>query len=950
MARLTIRAEGRQAQTAFSQLSNVIKTAAEETRALVAGTRQLPAAVGRASQSAATLARQTQSVATSTTTVARETRRVAANYDLVTRSAQRTQRVTARIRQDVRFLAQDARRAASALARAGRGVSGGVRSLRGGSLAGIGGAGARGLGAGGLASLFGGSAITRPIQGALTGAFVGASAGLPGIIAGGIAGGAGGIVSAVGDVFSRGIGIAINFLERGATVALIAAATAGAVSFKNAIEEQPLAEGFSNIIESRGIGEATEVLEGFREATRGTVSDLALLRNANNAFLLGAAETQEQFEFLIEAGRRLGKATGRDATEGIQDLALGIGRQSRLILDNLGLIVRVEEAQKRYAESVGTTASQLGENEKRLAFQTAAYESIRSKLAELGTEQDLAVDGIGRLGAAFTNLATAVGREAVPAITEVSNRWAEFLGSLSAEDVISGITRVGEAIRDGIGGAIDAAFEGEAGVASSVKAFGDSIFEALTDPSSEAFGILEIRFRGFRDIAISYVDQIFDRLRSEANEAIADFASFGLIDDDDNPFRDFRRGRERVGASNREATAAATEREVAEFRRTFAEQERAAERQETAAKAAADESERIKQNLAAVRESFQRGVSVRQVFEEQGLGAFARTETPGTGGPTRLEQAAAAEQAAREEREREAEIQKEIIAQMRDEVKERTRSIASLKKETAERDRFLEKLDSSVENLSAALEGEDKPTDLAGEINRLAEELRQFPDEFRDIRETIANINAEIADAQAQLSEDLNSAAASFRNDIQKRAREFLLGGGVEGETTRVRSLRRKAQRERRRRNREVFQRELGSRGFGGGLASIGGFGIQGVERSGGVLDSLPAGLESALQQIIGDDGGTIVADLQAQIADIVSRATEREEELNARKAEALAVQADAQERQVALIDEAIDLEAETIKLAQQLADEVSADKTRIARLENELEGLRRKIREAIRK
>lgn len=160
---------------------------------------------------------------------------------------------------------------------------------------------------------------------------------------------------------------------------------------------------FDNL--SRSVGTvSSSFLRELRVATRGAVSDLELMRVTNNAVLLGVVETQEQFVELTETARRLGRALGRSPVEALNDLAIGIGRQSRLILDNLGLVVKVEDATNAYARTLGVTAQQLTEAEKRTAFLIAAQEAARVKLRELGEDALTAADQVGRFRASIANV------------------------------------------------------------------------------------------------------------------------------------------------------------------------------------------------------------------------------------------------------------------------------------------------------------------------------------------------------------------------------------------------------------------------------------------------------------------------------------------------------------------------------------------------------------------
>ena len=132
---------------------------------------------------------------------------------------------------------------------------------------------------------------------------------------------------------------------------------------------------------TREVDKNTLSLDTLREATMGTVSDIGLLRAANTALAMGLP-TDDLTE-LFHAATVLGNAMGRTALEAVNDLAVGIGRQSRLILDNLGIIVSSDEAYEKYAATLGKTASQLTDVEKKLAWQSEAMAKVTEKAAEL---------------------------------------------------------------------------------------------------------------------------------------------------------------------------------------------------------------------------------------------------------------------------------------------------------------------------------------------------------------------------------------------------------------------------------------------------------------------------------------------------------------------------------------------------------------------------------------
>jgi len=170
-----------------------------------------------------------------------------------------------------------------------------------------------------------------------------------------------------------------------------------------------LERAFTNL--GKGVGFNEKSLQKFRKATDGTVSDVELMTQANNAMLLGIVQSDDQFADLIDNAQRLAQAVGQDAVFGIESLTTGIGRQSKLMLDNLGIIVDTQKAYDVYAESIGKSTSELDDNERKQAFIQATMESVNEKVAQLGKEQLTAADATNQLTTAFSNLQGTIGKE-----------------------------------------------------------------------------------------------------------------------------------------------------------------------------------------------------------------------------------------------------------------------------------------------------------------------------------------------------------------------------------------------------------------------------------------------------------------------------------------------------------------------------------------------------------
>jgi hypothetical protein len=137
-------------------------------------------------------------------------------------------------------------------------------------------------------------------------------------------------------------------------------------------EIQVQARAFANLTAS--YGENSQVLlKELKDASKETLNLMQVMTTASRAILLGI-NTSKLVE-LMKIARAAAKAMGTTAAGAFSDISLGIGRQSRLILDNLGIIVKVGPAYDRYAKAIGTTAGALTDFEKKQAFQNAVIEA-----------------------------------------------------------------------------------------------------------------------------------------------------------------------------------------------------------------------------------------------------------------------------------------------------------------------------------------------------------------------------------------------------------------------------------------------------------------------------------------------------------------------------------------------------------------------------------------------
>ncbi len=164
-----------------------------------------------------------------------------------------------------------------------------------------------------------------------------------------------------------------------------------------------VSKGFQSL--AAAVGESGDaMLAATQTATKGLITDLDIMQAANKGLLLGLPLTDSSMGELAQTAVVLGKAMGQGAGKSLDDLIVALGRSSPLILDNLGLTVKLGDANAAYAKKLGKSVSQLTEAEKKTAFYEAALEAARVKVAQIGGIQITFGDQVQRASVFVTNI------------------------------------------------------------------------------------------------------------------------------------------------------------------------------------------------------------------------------------------------------------------------------------------------------------------------------------------------------------------------------------------------------------------------------------------------------------------------------------------------------------------------------------------------------------------
>ena len=180
-----------------------------------------------------------------------------------------------------------------------------------------------------------------------------------------------------------------------------------------------ITQGFDNLSKKAGMG--ADTLDKLTEATDGTMSRMELMELANNAMLLGIADSSDQMGEMFDIAQRLGKSLGKDTRFGVESLVTGMGRQSKLMLDNIGIMVDIDKANEKYAESLGKTVKELTEQEKKQAFNNEVIAQGRDLVSKLGAETLTTKDKMQQLKVASEETTVQMGELFVPAVEAVTS-------------------------------------------------------------------------------------------------------------------------------------------------------------------------------------------------------------------------------------------------------------------------------------------------------------------------------------------------------------------------------------------------------------------------------------------------------------------------------------------------------------------------------------------------
>ena len=225
----------------------------------------------------------------------------------------------------------------------------------------------------------------------------------------------GGIFSKMGDKLGGAMSVFAGNLMTKATMEVANLGSEMAEMVKQGVEMAKAGEGIRVAFERLGNG---QILNGLREATHGTVTDIELMKAAVkfNDFKLPIEELGTMLAF----AQQKAKDTGQSVDYMVDSIVTGLGRKSLMILDNLGL--SAAEIKEKMAETGDMTK--------------AVGAIIREQMQKAGDYVETAADRAAQANVDLQNKLEELGRKFLP-VQEASNQlWTSM--KIGILDIVGG--------------------------------------------------------------------------------------------------------------------------------------------------------------------------------------------------------------------------------------------------------------------------------------------------------------------------------------------------------------------------------------------------------------------------------------------------------------------------------------------------------------------------------
>lgn len=201
-------------------------------------------------------------------------------------------------------------------------------------------------------------------------------------------------------------------------------------------EVDSVAQSFDSLASGAKNG-SQALLKAIKDASQGTVSNLEIMRSANEAIKLMGDDVAEKLPKMMEIARITARSSGVEVSKMFSDLITASGRQSVLILDNLGISsATASRYMDQYAASLGKTRNQMTDTERAQAFFHASLKAGEELIAKTGATTLSLGERLQRLKARISDTASSFARDLVPGLEELSDTLTSSASGDIADSII----------------------------------------------------------------------------------------------------------------------------------------------------------------------------------------------------------------------------------------------------------------------------------------------------------------------------------------------------------------------------------------------------------------------------------------------------------------------------------------------------------------------------------
>jgi len=128
---------------------------------------------------------------------------------------------------------------------------------------------------------------------------------------------------------------------------------------------------------------------------------------------------------LAEGAKLVSGALGRDLTDSFNRLIRGVTKAEPELLDELGIVLRLDIATRKYAAAHGLVQNELTLTQRMAAVNAEVMDQLNTKFGEFRGKADELANPITRLQTAFTDLMMVISEKVVPVIEPIANFLSE---------------------------------------------------------------------------------------------------------------------------------------------------------------------------------------------------------------------------------------------------------------------------------------------------------------------------------------------------------------------------------------------------------------------------------------------------------------------------------------------------------------------------------------------